>query len=268
MINLSPSAIVRKQARITLKGNYVAAVAAFLILLSPLFILEALGTVIDMLLVQTVSDKQTLELMEILILTPICIAAVVLLSPLFNGYVRLFYQAAYTKKMNMNDVFYYFSAERYQNTLHLNMLMIVRMIFPALLCFLPLLAYYFICLRYMEDFIGTVLYLDAAFLLTALSMILLILYALKYYLVFTLYCEDETADVRQLIRTSKAMMKELKSSAAHLIFSFIPWMLLCLLILPALYVIPYMTQSLCIGAKWMTMKGKQDESIAMYHRAQ
>ena len=47
-------------------------------------------------------------------------------------------------------------------------------------------------------------------------------------------------------------MKNRTGSAAKLIFSFTPWILLCLLILPMLYVIPYMTQSLCVSAKWMT----------------
>ena len=47
-------------------------------------------------------------------------------------------------------------------------------------------------------------------------------------------------------------MKQRTGDVAKLIFSFTPWMLLGLLVLPLLYVIPYITQSLCVSAKWLT----------------
>ena len=89
-----------------------------------------------------------------------------------------------------------------------------------------------------------------------MSSILLIIYSLKYFLVLTMFCGDDSIEARDLFRMSKEIMRDQKGSATKLFFSFTPWMLLCLLIIPALYVVPYMTQSLCIGAKWMTMKGK------------
>lgn len=256
MSGLSPSAVVRSQARKTLKGNYVAAVASFVILLLPIFIIEGLVSVIDGLLSLITQDPNMLGVLEIVTLTPITILLVVLFSPLFNGFVRLFYEASFTREFNMNNLFYYFGSGKYHRALHLNLSFAIRLMFPAVLFYLPLFAYYIFCFAYMDSFVGTMLYKDFEFILMIMSSILLIIYSLKYFLVLTMFCNDDSIEARDLFRMSKEIMRDQKGSATKLFFSFTPWMLLCLLILPALYVVPYMTQSLCIGAKWMTMKGK------------
>lgn len=256
MIPLSPSAVVRSQARQTLKGNYAAAVAAFAVLLLPVFIITGLNYITET-FVAMCSDRAIVQnVIQITVFTPLTIIVCALFSPLINGYIRLFYQASLTQKFRMSDLFYYFENQRYAKTLQLDLSYFLRMLLPGVLCFVPLIAYYVITLGFMGDFAGTVLYKDLAFLLTVASVLLLVLYSLKYFLVFTMYTVDDQAEIGDLFRFSKSTMKEQKSAASQLIFSFTPWLLLCLLVLPALYVVPYMTQSLCIGAKWMSMKGK------------
>lgn len=256
MSGLSPSAVVRSQARKTLKGNYVAAIASFVILLLPIFLIKGLATVIDGLLTFITDDPTMFGVLEIVTLTPITILLVVLLSPLFNGFVRIYYEASFTREFNMNNLFYYFGSGKYHRAVHLNLSFAIRLMFPAVLFFLPLFAYYIFCFAFMDAFVGTVLYKDFEFILTIMSSILLIIYSLKYFLVMTMFCTDDSIEARDLFRMSKEIMKDQKGDATKLFFSFTPWMLLCLLIIPALYVVPYMTQSLCIGAKWMTVKGK------------
>lgn len=256
MSRLSPSATVRSQARNALKGNYVAAVASFVILILPIYLITGLLSVVSVLLTELIDDKAILGAVGIVVLTPLTILSSVLLSPLFNGFVRAFYEAAYTREFRLINLFYYFSKGRYHRALHLNLSFLLRIILPAMLFFLPLFVYNVFCYNYMDSFVDTVLYKDFAFLLSVMSSILLILYSLKYFLVFTLFCSEDKMDSKEIFSTSKAVMQEQKGAATKLIFSFTPWMLLCLLIIPALYVVPYMTQSLCIGAKWMTMKGE------------
>ena len=258
MKQLSPSAIIKAQARKSLKGNYVAAVAAFGILLLPVFINNALTYIIDALLMALCDDAIVAGALEIIILTPLSIVVRVLLSPLFNGYIRLCYHSALYARFDMNSLFYYFERGKYHKTLLLNLSFIVRIMLPALLCFLPLFLFEIICYSKLQSFVGTVLFKDAVFILSVLSSILLILYSLKYFVLFTLYSTNEKTEIRELFQASKSIMRHQKGAASALFFSFTPWMLLCLTILPALYVVPYMTQSLCIGAKWMTMKGKEN----------
>ena len=64
--------------------------------------------------------------------------------------------------------------------------------------------------------------------------------------------ESEQLSNKELFALAKKTMKGRTGDAAKLIFSYTPWMLLCLTVLPVFYVVPYMTQGLCIGAKWMT----------------
>ena len=78
------------------------------------------------------------------------------------------------------------------------------------------------------------------------------MYSLRYFTVFTVSADNPDFSPKQVFQYNKYIMKNRTGSAAKLIFSFTPWILLCLLILPMLYVIPYMTQSLCVSAKWMT----------------
>lgn len=252
---MSPSAVIRYQARETLKGNYVAAVAAFIILLLPVYIIMGVTYAVDSLFTLMTDDAVTVSVLEIVALTPINIIIGILLSPLANGFIRLFYVSAMNGEFRMSALFYYFEKGRYHKTLLMNLSFLVRIMIPAFICFLPLFLYYFFCFGYFDSFVGTVLYYDFAFILSVMSSILLILYSLKYFVVLTLYCSSENADVKELFGVSKDIMREQKTEGARLIFSFVPWLLLCLLIVPMLYVIPYMTQSLCIGAKWMTMKG-------------
>lgn len=234
-----------------MKGNYVSAVFGFVMLILPVYIIIGISTVCTSILMQIFKDEITLGVMSIILITPIVIVLSVLFSPLLNGYIRMFYLCGLTREMNMSEMFYYFQKGRYMKSLLLNLSLLVRLMLPALICWIPVFVYYFICITFMKSFTGTVLFIDFAFILTVLSVILLVLYSLKYFLVFALFIENEQADAHELIQSSRKLMKLHAPQASKLIFSFTPWLLLCLTILPILYVAPYMTQSLCISAKWM-----------------
>ena len=135
----------------------------------------------------------------------------------------------------------------------LNLNLLMRLLLPAALFYAPLIAYEIISKNLIQgDFYGSTLYHDGYFLFAVLSTFTITLYSLRYFTVFTVCVDNETLSVKQIFQCTSTIMKNNTGSAAKLIFSFIPWLLLCLLVLPALYVIPYMTQSLCISAKWMT----------------
>ena len=255
MSHLSPSAAVRQQARLTLKGNYVPAVFGFMILVMPFFIIIGVVDIIDAFLLQGFDDPTVLGVMSILIETPLIIILGVLFSPLLNGYVRMFYLSALSREMRLSDMFYYFEREKYQKAILLNLSCFVRLILPGLICFIPLFVFQIFSYSAMSDFTATVLFKDFSFILTVLSSILLVLYSLRYFIVYPLFCMNEQADIPELFKVSKEIMRSQSHSAMKLVFSFTPWMLLCLTILPMLYVIPYMTQALCIGSKWFTQAG-------------
>lgn len=249
---MSPQAIIKKQARSALKNNYVRALAAFVILLIPVFFIDEAAAAIFYAIIEFIDSENLLSVLYVLVVYPVTLISGVLLSPMLNGYIRAFYRCAYTGELDLRDMFYYFENGRYPSTLNLNLRYILRMILPCVIFFLPLLIYVTVISVTQSGFCDTVFYGDIYFILTVMSVITTTLYSLKYFVVFTLSVENEQLKPDELFRFSKMIMADKTYDATRLIFSFTPWMLLCLLILPMLYVIPYMTQSLCIGAKWMT----------------
>lgn len=249
---MSAEAIIKSQARGILKRNFVKAVMALLIVLIPYSIMDGTTTVISCLIPQFISEQSTSMLLVYSIGYPVEIIMLFLFSPIINGYIHAYYKAAYTENIDLKDVFFYFGSGRYFSALSLNIRFILRMFLPALILYAPLIAYVVISSINASDFSKTVLYYDIYFILSILSTLTTVLYSLRYFTVFTISADNPDFTPEEVFRYNKMIMKHRTGDAAKLVFSFTPWLLLCLLILPMLYVIPYMTQSLCISAKWMT----------------
>lgn len=249
---MSAQAIIKSQAREKLRRNYPTAVIALITALLPVYVIDGTLTAILCLLFECVKNETVQIALSIVITYPVLIIAGILLSPVINGYIRVYYLNAIDEGMDIRQLFYYFHAGRYAKALSLNLMYLVRMLLPTLLLFSPVVVYYAVITSLAEDFYGTVLYNDIFFILFILSSITTTLYSLKYFTVYTLSVEMEQIENKALFGYSTAIMKDKTLHAAKLIFSFTPWMLMCLTVLPMLYVIPYMTESLCIGAKWMT----------------
>ena len=250
---MSAESIIKAQARTLLKKHWVKAIAALLMTFVPFYIIDGSTTLLSCTLAEFISDADFAQLLAYSIGIPIEVIGLFLFTPMINGYIRAYYLAACLGEFDIGDVFYYFRTGRYAKALLLNLNLLLRMLLPAILFFSPLAAFEIISMYVIGgDFYDLVIYHDAYFLLSVLSTVTTTLYATRYFTVFTTSIDFETLSVREIFRTTSNIMKHKTGSAAKLIFSFIPWLLLCLLVLPALYVIPYMTQSLCIGAKWMT----------------
>ena len=257
---MSAESIIKSQARDILKHNFVKAIAALAIILIPYYIIDGTTTVISCVVPQFVSDETTSTFLVYSIGYPVEIIMGFLFSPIINGYIRAFYKAAYSETIDMKDVFYYFGSGRYISALGLNMRFIIRMLLPSLILFSPLIAYVIIGSVYAPEFSKTFLYNEVYFILALLSTITTTLYSLRYFTVFTVSADNPDFTPKEVFQYNKYIMKHRTGSAAKLIFSFTPWLLLCLLILPMLYVIPYMTQSLCISAKWMTKAALEENN--------
>ena len=249
---MTAEAIIKSQARSLLKHNFVKAIVALLILILPFYIIDGTTTAISCALIESISDEGLYSILVYSIGYPVEFIMFFLLSPVINGYVRAFYKAAYSDTIDLRDVFYHFERGRYGSALSLNIRIILRMLLPALILYSPLIIFDIIVANSGSDFAGTVLYNNCRFLFAVLSTVTTTLYSLRYFTVFTVSADNPQFTPEQVFAYNKYIMQNRTGSAAKLIFSFTPWMLLCLLILPMLYVIPYMTQSMCVSAKWMT----------------
>lgn len=255
---MAAEAIVKSQARGILKHNFVRAIIALAIICVPYYIIDGTTTVISCLVPQFVSDETLCMIIVYSIGYPVEVIMGFLFSPILNGYIRAFYKAAYSETIDLKDVFFYFRSGHYGNALSLNIRVVIRMIIPVLIFYAPLIAYEIIASNLAKDFYGTVFYTDFYFILAVLSTVSTTLYSLRYFTVFTVSADNPEFTPKQVFQYNQYIMKHRTGSAAKLVFSFTPWMLLCLLILPMLYVIPYMTMSLCVSAKWMTMAALEE----------
>lgn len=249
---MSAEAIIKSQARNTLKNNFTKALAALIIMLIPYYIIDGATTILSCAFSYMFKDEVTRGVVIYSVGYTLEVIAFFFFSPIVNGYIRAHYNAAYTGEIDLTDVYYYFGGGRYKKALALNIRYVLRLLLPAALFYLPVIALAVISSQVGGSFFNSLLYNDLFFLMTVISTTCLLLYSLRYFIVFTIQADVDDLTPKQSFDYSRYVMKNRKGSSAKLVLSFIPWFLLCLLILPMLYVIPYFTQSLCISAKWMT----------------
>ena len=249
---MSAEAIIKRQARDTLRNNYPKALTALIIVLIPYYIIDGGTTILSCVFSYLIKDEAVRGVLIYSVGYTLEVLALFFFSPVINGYIRAHYNAAYTGEIDLADVYYYFSGGRYKKALALNIRYILRLLLPAALFYLPVIALAIIAPQVGGGFSDSLLYNDLFFLLNVISTTCLLLYSLRYFIVFTIQADIENLTPGKSFEYSRYVMKNRVGSAAKLALSFIPWFLLCLLVLPTLYVIPYFTQSLCISAKWMT----------------
>ena len=252
MIHVSAEAIVKQQARLTLKNNWPAAIIVMVIALIPLVLNDCATTMLSCLIAMTVKDAQLSEVIVYSAGIPLELILGFLLSPSINGFVRAYYMCAKTGTMDPADAFYYFAKGRYAPALKLNLSLFFRLLIPAIIFFAPQTAFQILHETLWKDvFSDQTLYNILYFFITVLSSSAFILYSLRYFTIYAVSIDTEPSSNKEIFRTNRQIMNGRTGASAGLIASFIPWFILCLTVLPLIYVIPYLTQSLCISAKWI-----------------
>lgn len=66
-----------------------------------------------------------------------------------------------------------------------------------------------------------------------------IVLGLMYAMAFTIFIDNDELSIKECMNKSKEMMNGYKANYFMFLLSFIGWILLCLLIIPAIWVVPY-----------------------------
>ena len=173
--------------------------------------------------------------------------------PVSIGVIRWAYKVANGESPNIDEVFYYFRNKNlYVRSIKFSLLLTLRTILIFALCTLPGIIIS-ICSAFVDNinydlgnimlFVGTVI----TFIGLIAAMILLVRYFLAQYL----FIIDDEANPNECIKASWKMMNGNVMKVIELILSFILWILLCCLVIPIFYVMPYMMVSQAICAKWL-----------------
>ncbi|MBQ7133272.1 MAG: DUF975 family protein [Ruminococcus sp.] len=248
---MSAEKIIRSQAREKLKhGGWSRVLIALAVIAMFYMIIECVAT-LEYIITDAFTLTETAEFVVKVSCGSLVVLTTFLLSPALLGFFRMLCND--NKEYDTNDVVYYFSSfERYTKALSFVLGFTLRMILPSILCFSLVIILILIKAFFLKDSLGDTEYQVMLVLFIITAFIFTLRYATRYFVSFYLLCEDEDKPVSYYFTVSKIVMRNREKDVVKLSNTFSGWIVLCITVLPLLYVLPYYTQAMCISAKWIT----------------
>ncbi|MBQ8057595.1 MAG: DUF975 family protein [Ruminococcus sp.] len=257
---MSAEIILKAQARDKLKqGGWAKALFALAILTIVYMIIECFSS-LGYYLIELLNPDSTIEFIIEVSGGTIATIVALLLSPFVLGFFRMFYSD--DRDYSLNDVMYYFSTfGKYTKAIKFVLGFVLRMILPVVVYFL-LPASIFAVAKIINN--GDSLENGIKILIIALaitSTVLVLRHSIRYFVSILLLCENECEKTSYYFTTSKEIMRHHEKDVVKLILSFFWWILSSITGLPALYVIPYISQAMCLSGKWLTQLSRNGQDI-------
>ena len=182
------------------------------------------------------------------------ILALLLLFPLWLGFIRWMSFLALGERLDAEAVFYYYLPGNYSSGFEFSCAFFLRVAGWALVCFLPGAASAsFSALVQNGVLTASAMTSDAVEGLGGLlelgGTVLFFNRVLRYFAAPFLFVTR--GDGSASIRASIAVMNGFRNRMFGLGFTFFGWFLLCVFAFPAVYVFPYATESFLVAAKWI-----------------
>ena len=157
------------------------------------------------------------------------VTAVLLVSPVLNGFLRMAMSAAVDRRCDSMEVFYYFRAP--------------QLWFKTVL--INLLLYMMVTVSSSLVDIGTALAGLMTWIIRALFFLLFAYYPLMRYAM------DERIPVIRCVFATLPFSFRNWGKAVRLALSFAGWFALCFFVLPLLYVVPYFAVAAMTSSRWL-----------------
>ena len=197
------------------------------------------------------------------LLALIVAAALMVLPPLWLGLRRWLIYAASDPNLPLWEGFYYFGTlRRYVTAVWYGLRSVLVHIGLALAFFTPGCMLVFGCYRmYIRLNSDGLLFLAAlgfmaGFCLLLVGLVGLIWFLQRYFLTAAYLCSG--CSVHRAVKNSVRAMSSDKGACARLLVSYIPMFLSCVLIVPALYVIPHFLCAVSIFSKVLMLQNSQN----------
>lgn len=267
------SAKVKQDAKGLLKGQWGKAIAILFMLIGMglFFILFEAILAIALHLVGNIDTYGGLVLNTTaegvfysLILTA-CIAFLTFLvmTPFWTGIQCWYYNLAQDNDNTLGTVFVFFSgAKLFFKALGLKILIFLRVFLLALAAIVPCAVVFWLGLQssaYFTTSWESILFAIGMFstvMIFLVSLIAIWLFSMRYSLAVYLICHNPDLKNREAIKYSVAYMKREKSSMLLFKLSFFPWALLCVLILPIFFVLPYYNTANALYGRFLIEQGE------------
>ncbi len=237
--------MLKKQAKTILaRDNWAKSITGFLMILLVLgigFIVISIATLfIGSLFTDDGSiNFGNISVVHIILCVLICVGALavlILMSPLYTGYIRFIDGCRNSDSGNINDILYYFSKERYFESVQFNVYLFIKKAIYLLVFSLPV--------------VGLLLLSDNSPYQTALQIgavwtggvclfgyfFVSRFYILSEYLYVKDFCYEKESDIA---KASKYIVKRNLGKVMGIYIAYIGWLILCLLVIPIVFVYPY-----------------------------
>ncbi len=257
---------LKSQSRNALKDNRVAATAGVLLFAAAIsfvyIVFLIMGTAGDIW-----DENGALKAgndIFITVMMCICVLTAVAVSPFKNGFMRLCYNIAKGNKGDVSDMFYFFKRNKYLNTIEFNLIIALKVLFRLILGLIPYFAVkamtYFFSVQLLTTVTANDIFEVVSAVLFVLGCIAGLILSVKLFADEFAYIEYED-DLDSVFKVSKIIKKKYSKSYFALFFSFAPWILLSLLVIPAIYVLPYLTTSFANSSKWLILLYKEGKIV-------
>lgn len=249
---MSIERIIRFQARLKLKNNgFATALFGFAFIM--VFFMLYQNTAFLTLTLSSIAITSVPGEIVTVVVSLICYAVILTLTfmalPVVFGYIRMF--STDKGSYNIADVFFFFSSPAiYFKSVLLAFNFFLRIIWMFILLLLPV-GIFNICEKPFLKLMSKNMYTVINNSLVILTIIAIIVYSLRYFLVIRLFSENTSKKINSYFKESVYLMNGNKAKVLKLFFSFTPWILLCFTVLPILYVLPYVMQAMSLSGKYI-----------------
>ena len=265
---MNPEKLIKRQAKEALRGNLPAAVGAVITVMisfmTVLFLSSTLSSVVS-LLMQNAQGETTTEssLIFISVYFTLLVTGFVFTLPLIMGFVRLSYLIAKNSYCDYSQVFYYLCKGRFFSSMFFYLRLIFKNLWQAVISFAPAL----LCLlrtnavsQTKEQLaINDIIWYYITYILLFAGIILFSYLSENSFLAIYYYIENKSNYTNQIFAFSEINMIPLGKSYVKLNTSLLPYMLMCILVIPCIFAIPLITTAQATSAKWIIALSDKDE---------
>ena len=249
--------LIKNQALTALKGSWLVLIAMALMISAVIIAISGLGSIAQLITksvdVSTGLAKSGREFVYGLT-DGLTYAVMFFFSPLINGFFKSAYIVAHNEIPSFWELFAFFKSPRlYFKTILLNLILVLIMA-AAVFAF---------SFGYLITIITDSLRTDNEAVITLLTAVLNIFFGSVsvllvsfVYLFFVnyamfLFVDNPNTNVFCCFGRGIKMFVKNFGNTMRLYFSFIGWIALCFFVVPAFYVLPYISASFATSAKWL-----------------
>lgn len=239
------SKTIKKQALSYLaKDNWETAVGGFFVILLPavviMLVFSTFGAVADAFMSKKFSELYSTYLQYL------ALPLLLLTTPVLTGYLKMCYDISKGKNVQLKDIFYYIKRGKYAKTVYINTVITAGITAAFIVAMIP--ASVFVYLYNSSD---NIIFYIFALLLGICGILASLFWGIGYIFVPTVYFEYEMLSYSEIAAKAKMFKIEKIKDVYKLLFSFLPWILLCFLVVPWIFVFPYICVSFMNNGKWI-----------------